>query len=84
MLISKGAVGDLCVHPFNQRGEILETPLTDCLIGVGVEQLQDTPCRIAIASGIEKANAVIGALRTVLITHLVVDTRLAAAIMPNA
>ena len=55
MLVSKGAVGDVCVHAFNQRGEILETPLTDCLIGVGVKQLKQTPCRIAIASGIEKA-----------------------------
>ncbi len=32
----------------------------------------------------KKANAVIGALRTWLITRLVVDTRLAAAIMPSA
>ena len=24
MLVSKGAVGDVCVHPFNQRGEILK------------------------------------------------------------
>ena len=49
MLVSKGAVGDICVHPYNQEGEILETPLTDCLIGVGVKQLKRTPCRIAIA-----------------------------------
>ena len=84
MLISEGAVGDVCVHPFDQNGEILETPLTDCLIGVGVRQLQRTPCRIAIASGIEKANAVVGALRTGLITHLFVDTQLAAAVIQSA
>ena len=64
LLMSSGAVGDICVHPFDQGGEILETPLTDCLIGVSVEQLRLTPCRIAVASGIEKANAVNGALRT--------------------
>ena len=84
MLVSKGAVGDVCVHPFNQRGEILETPLTDCLIGVGVQQLRRAPCRIAVASGIEKANAVIGALRTGLITHLFVDTQLAAAVIAGS
>lgn len=84
MLISKGAVGDVCVHPYNQWGEILETPLTDCLIGVAVEQLRRTPCRIAIASGIEKANAVVGALRSGLITHLFVDTQLAAAVLGRA
>ena len=58
--------------------------MTIACFGIGVEQLHGTPCRIAIASGIKKANAVIGALRTGLITHLVVDTRLAAAIMPSA
>ena len=81
MLISKGAVGDVCVHPFDASGDILETPLTDCMIGVGVDQLRRTPCRIALASGIEKANAVVGALRTGLITHLVADTQLAAAVL---
>ena len=84
MLMSAGAVGDVCVHPFDQNGVILKTPLTDCLIGVGVEQLRRTPCRIAVASGIEKANAVSGALRTGLITHLFVDTGLAAAVLAHA
>ena len=82
--MSSGAVGDICVHPFDQDGEVLETPLTDCLIGVSVEQLRLTPCRIAVASGIEKANAVNGALRTGLITHLFVDTGLAAAVLEHA
>ena len=81
MLIAKGAVGDVCVHPFNQRGDILETPLTDCMIGVGVKQLKRTPCRVAVASGVSKAKAVIGALRTGLITHLFVDTALAEAVI---
>ncbi len=81
MLASKGAVGDVCVHPFNQAGEILKTPLTDCLIGVGVKQLKRTPCRIAIASGIEKAKAIAGALRTGLITHLFTDVATATAVI---
>jgi len=84
MLMSKGAVGDVCVHPFNQQGDILETPLTDCMIGVGIKQLQQTPCRIAVASGIEKAKAVIGALRTGLITQLFVDTQLASAVIAGS
>ncbi|MCY3977042.1 MAG: sugar-binding transcriptional regulator [Chloroflexi bacterium] len=84
MLVSKGAVGDICVHPFNQQGEILETPLTDCLIGVGVQQLRMTPCRLAVAAGIEKADAVIGALRTGLITHLIVDAQMATAIIERS
>ena len=84
MLVSKGAVGDICVHPFDQNGEILETPLTDCLIGVGVQQLRKTPCRIAVAAGIEKTTAVIGALRTGLITHLIVDTQMASAIIEGS
>ena len=84
MLLSMGAVGDVCVHPYDQQGEILETPLTDCLIGVGVGQLRRTPCRIALASGIEKADAVVGALRAGLITHLFVDTQLASSVLARS
>lgn len=83
-LISKGAVGDVCAHPFNQQGKILETPLPHCMIGVGVKQLQRTPCRIAVATDIKKARAVTGALRTGLITHLFVDSHLASAVMAGS
>ncbi len=84
MLVSKGAVGDVCVHPFNQRGEILKTPLTDCLIGVGEGQLMRAPCRIAVACGAEKAKSIIGALRTGLITHLFVDALTAAVVLEGS
>ena len=84
MLISKGAVGDVSIHGFNRSGDILETLLIDCMIGVGVDQLRRTPSRIALASGIETANAVAGALRTGLVSHLVADTQLAAAALRNS
>ena len=60
------------------------TPMLISKGGVGVKQLQRTPCRIAVATGIKKARAVTGALRTGLITHLFVDSQLASAVMAGS
>lgn len=60
------------------------TPMLISKGGVGVKQLQRTPCRIAVATDIKKARAVTGALRTGLITHLFVDSHLASAVMAGS
>ena len=68
---------DVVVHEVARQWD----RMTVACFGIGVDQLRRTPCRIALASGIEKANAVVGALRTGLITHLVADTQLAVAVL---
>jgi DNA-binding transcriptional regulator LsrR (DeoR family) len=77
----RGAVGDVCVHYFNAAGEFIDNELMHRLIGVSVQQLSTARCRVAVATGVEKAAAVMGALRTGLITALVVDAQLAQAVI---
>ena len=77
-----GAVGDLCgFHHFDIRGNLLESELSDKVIGIRVDQLMRTPRRVAVASGIEKASGVVGALRTGLITTLIIDAKLAEVVI---
>jgi DNA-binding transcriptional regulator LsrR (DeoR family) len=81
-LTSIGAVGDLCgFHHFDLQGNLLESELSDRVIGIRVDQLMRASKRVAVASGVEKAPGVVGALRTGLITTLIIDAKLAETII---
>jgi DNA-binding transcriptional regulator LsrR (DeoR family) len=80
--MSSVAVGDLCaIYHFDIQGNLLENELQDKVIGVRIDQLLKANRRIAVASGIEKAPAVVGALRTGLITTLIIDLELAREVI---
>ena len=76
-----GAIGDVCAHYFNADGVFLDSDLETRMIVASVEQLRRARCRLAVATGVEKAPAVIGAIRTGLISTLVADAQLAQAII---
>lgn len=76
-----GAVGDVCAHYFDAEGDFIDTGVAERLIGVGVRQLRRARTRVAVASGVERAEAVAGALRTGLVSTLIVDAQLAAAVL---
>ena len=79
-LIEAGAVGDICVTYFDCEGNILKSGFESRFIGVGVKQMKAIDCMVAVASGKEKAIAVLGALRTGLLSALFIDQRLAERI----
>ena len=80
--LSSVAVGDLCaIHHFDIQGNLLESELRDKVIGVRVDQLLRANRRIAVTSGIDKAPGVVGALRTGLITTLIIDLELAEEVI---
>jgi DNA-binding transcriptional regulator LsrR (DeoR family) len=77
----RGAVGDVCAHYFSTTGEFINTDLAERLIAVDVRQLRRARTRVAVASGAERAEAVAGALRTGLVSTLIVDAQLATAVL---
>jgi DNA-binding transcriptional regulator LsrR (DeoR family) len=77
----QAAVGDVCAHYFTATGEFIDTDIAERLIAVSVRQLRKARTRVAVASGIERAEAVAGALRTGLVSTLIVDAQLAAAVL---
>ncbi len=76
-----GAVGDVCSIHFTQSGEILDTPLTRCVVGIDAETLRTIPLRLGIAAGQFKSLPIIGASRAGLINMLVTDEVAAIGIL---
>ena len=76
-LSKKGAVGDICTNFYDIQGDICEFSLDDKRIGLGLKELKLIPNVIGIASGEEKAEAILGALRGGYINMLVTNKRVA-------
>jgi DNA-binding transcriptional regulator LsrR (DeoR family) len=78
-LESLGAVGDTLGQFYNINGDPVEIDVG--VIGISLEQLRAIPEVIAIAGGLEKVRALLGALRGGYIKTLVTDTATARAVL---
>lgn len=72
-LKGRGAVGDIACHWIDDRGEPVESPETINTIGLPLEDLRRIPSRLAVAGGVNKREAVLGAIRGGYISALVTD-----------
>ncbi|MBU6352172.1 MAG: sugar-binding transcriptional regulator [Chloroflexi bacterium] len=79
--LAAGAVGDIVARHFASNGQPIYMPQDDCILGIQLEQLRTVQTVVAVAGGVEKTQAVVGALRTRLITDLIVDQDLAQAVL---
>lgn len=80
-LIKAGAVGDMCGIYFDRNGRIVENGLEDRIIAANFDQLKAIDCLTLVACGSEKATAVLGAMRTGLVSTLFIDQLLAETIL---
>ncbi len=79
LLESKETVGDICARFFDIRGTQVFPELG--VVGINLGQLKAIPEVIAIAGGMEKVRAVLGALRGGYIKTLITDTATARAVL---
>ncbi len=80
-LIEDGAVGDMCGIYYDRDGRIIKSGLENRMIAASVEQLQAADSLVAVACGEDKAVAVLGALRSGLISTLFIDQAMAERIL---
>ncbi|MBW7883674.1 MAG: sugar-binding transcriptional regulator [Caldilineaceae bacterium] len=80
-LAAAGAVGDVGGHFFTIHGEPIDHAYSGTAIGISWQQLLDCPRLIAIASGPEKVNTLLGLLRIQMLNVLVTDEGTAKAIL---
>ena len=73
ILTESKAVGDYCGIFYDVNGHICNTEVNKRVIGIDFEKLKKIPNVIGIASGPEKAEAILGALRTRGIDILITD-----------
>ncbi|WP_439257737.1 sugar-binding transcriptional regulator [Lonepinella sp. BR2271] len=63
--INQGVIGDIAGYGFfNIQGEIVETTMSNRVIGLSLEDLKAIPCVIGIAAENSKTMAILGALRS--------------------
>lgn len=80
-LTNAGAVGDIAGRIFAADGRLQANASDDRIIGISFEALRRIPRTIAVAMGLEKANAIYGALRSEVIQVLCTDDRTASAVL---
>jgi DNA-binding transcriptional regulator LsrR (DeoR family) len=75
----RDAVGDICARYFDRRGRFIVDEHHDRVVGVPIEDLEAARTALCMASGVEKADAIVGALRTGEAKQLVMDEPTARA-----
>lgn len=80
-IIAQGTVGDILGHCYDQEGNFLQTAIEERLVSIPVDMLRNIKKRVAISGGVEKAPAVLGALRSGIVTHLIIDEETAGSIV---
>lgn len=80
--LDKGeAVGDICARYFNIKGEFIKDAAYDRILGIPIEDLKKSKTIICVASGVEKVNSILGALRTNIVDIFVTDEQTAKAVL---
>jgi len=80
----RGAVGDICTRPFAADGTPVDGELGSRILAVDLRDLRRIPTVIAVAGGVEKAEAIRGALAGRLVDVLVTDQPAAQQILKGA
>lgn len=76
-----GAVGDVCGHHFDVNGAMVDSELSRRVVALNPASLRMIPRVMGVASGVAKAEALVGALRARLVNILVTDDATARAVL---
>jgi DNA-binding transcriptional regulator LsrR (DeoR family) len=84
ILAKSKAVGDYCGIFFDINGHVCDTTVNERVIGIEFKKLKKIPNVIGIALGPEKAEAILGALRTGGINILITDDSTAIEVISKS
>jgi DNA-binding transcriptional regulator LsrR (DeoR family) len=82
-LLAAGAIGDMCTRFFTPEGEPVHV-LDDRLIAIEWDELKRIPLVVAMAAGVDKRDAILGALRAARMKVLITDAATARAVLKGA
>jgi len=83
-LAARGAVGDMAGQIFTLSGKTHATPHNKRIIGITLDELAHIPTTLAVAAGVDKAHAILGALRTHAFNVLCTDDATATQVLALA
>ncbi len=81
LLRSLGAVGDIGCMYFDQNGTAIHSEFNKKVVGITLSSLKSIKNVMAIAYGVQKKEAVLGALKGQYINTLIIDSDLASALI---
>lgn len=73
--------GDICGRFYDLKGKPIPTPFDERIVGIRLDDLKKGRSVLAVASGVEKAIPMLGALRGGYLTHVATDDVVARAIL---
>ena len=79
--LAAGAIGDMAWQLFDGDGRRFDCPLNERIIGVTLDELAAVPQTVAVAAGLSKAAAILGALNSGIINVLCTDAATAEEIL---
>lgn len=77
------AVGSIAGRLISASGEAVAGPLEPRTIGIDLDSLRTIPCRIGVAGGMDKVQAILAALRGKLVNVMVTDADTARAVLAS-
>ena len=80
-LLSMGVVGDICGRHIDIFGNICDLDINERVIGIELSDLKKIPRVVGIASGAQKAEIILGALRGGFVNILVIDEEAAMRLL---
>jgi len=83
-LIESRAVGEVLSSFYDQEGRLLETELNHRSIGLEIPDLEKIPTCVAISGGVDKAEAILGALKNGFLDVLITDINTAERVLKIA
>ncbi|HCQ64044.1 MAG TPA: transcriptional regulator [Rhodobacteraceae bacterium] len=75
--------GFICSRFVNTNGESMALPIEERLIAIELDDIRRTPKRILVASGLNKLTAVRAVIAAGYVTHAIVDSNLAHALIAD-
>jgi lsr operon transcriptional repressor len=78
-----GGVGDVLGEWFDHRGRLIRKATSDRKIGMGIEHLRQMPNVIGVAGGIEKVQAIAGAIHGGYLRVLITDEDVAESLVTS-
>ena len=83
-LTRAGAVGDLLFHFFDRHGRMVDHPLNDLVISVGLGRIRAAKLRVLASGGAEKVEALVGGMALVQPNVFITDEASARAMLALA
>ena len=81
---ARGAVGDISGRYFDINGTRILGDVDDRIMALSWEDFQSLKNVVAVVCGLDKKNAILGALRAGLISRLIIDDRTALALLEES